>query len=33
MRYNKGVMILVNKWDLYEKDSNTAQQYEELIQK
>lgn len=31
MRYNKGVMILVNKWDLYEKDSNTAQKYEELI--
>jgi GTP-binding protein len=26
-RYNKGVMIMVNKWDLIEKDSKTADKY------
>lgn len=28
---NKGVIILVNKWDLVEKDNHTAKRYEELI--
>ena len=27
----RGVVILVNKWDLYEKDSNTMKEYEKLI--
>src|SRR5690606_17108425 len=27
----KGVAILVNKWDLIEKDTKTAQQYEEKL--
>ncbi|MCS6928264.1 MAG: ribosome biogenesis GTPase Der [Saprospiraceae bacterium] len=30
---HKGVVILVNKWDLVEKDSNTARYYEEAIKK
>ena len=29
----KGVVILVNKWDLVEKDNNTTKQYEALIRK
>ena len=28
---NKGVIILVNKWDLVEKDNHTAKRYEEAI--
>lgn len=28
---NKGVMVIVNKWDLVEKDSNTHLEYERLI--
>lgn len=28
---NKGLVILVNKWDLVEKDSNTARDYEKVI--
>ncbi len=31
-RYNKGVMIMVNKWDLIEKDSKTADQYKKALQ-
>lgn len=30
---NKGVLILVNKWDLIEKDTNTAKEYEMAIKK
>ncbi|MDR1154283.1 MAG: ribosome biogenesis GTPase Der [Bacteroidales bacterium] len=30
-RNRKGVVILVNKWDLVEKDTHTAKQYEEAI--
>jgi len=29
----KGVVVLVNKWDLIEKDTNSAKEYEELIRK
>jgi GTP-binding protein len=29
----KGIILAVNKWDLVEKDSKTAHQYEELLQK
>lgn len=33
-RYRKGMVILVNKWDLIEKDSKTAEAYrKELLQK
>ncbi len=28
---NKGLMLLVNKWDLMEKDSNTARDYERTL--
>lgn len=28
---NKGIVILVNKWDLLEKENNTARDYENLI--
>ena len=28
---NKGIVILVNKWDLIEKETNTAREYEEMI--
>lgn len=31
IRYGKGVVIMVNKWDLVEKDSKTAKQYEDAI--
>ena len=31
-RNKKGIVILVNKWDLIEKDSNTLKQYREFIQ-
>lgn len=27
MKYNKGLMIMINKWDLIEKDSKTADKY------
>ncbi|MBN2762559.1 MAG: ribosome biogenesis GTPase Der, partial [Bacteroidales bacterium] len=30
-RNNKGVMILVNKWDLVEKDTHTAKHFEDVI--
>ncbi|MTI19616.1 ribosome biogenesis GTPase Der, partial [Fulvivirga sp. RKSG066] len=30
-KYNKGIMIMVNKWDLIEKDSKTAQKYKNEI--
>ena len=30
-RYNKGVVILVNKWDLVEKDNMTAKRFEDSI--
>ena len=30
-RKGKGVVILVNKWDLVEKETNTARQYEEQL--
>lgn len=34
IRYNKGVVIMVNKWDLVEdKDSNTAREYTAAIRK
>jgi GTP-binding protein len=32
-RNNKGIVILVNKWDLVEKDTNSAKQFEAAIQK
>lgn len=31
-RKGKGVVILVNKWDLVEKETNTARDYERIIQ-
>ena len=31
LRNNRGVVILVNKWDLVEKDTNTTKKFEELI--
>ncbi len=30
---HKGVVIIVNKWDLVEKETNTHKQYEEIIRK
>ena len=30
-RYNKGILIMVNKWDLIEKDTNTANEYKKDI--
>ena len=32
-RNNKGIIILVNKWDLVEKSTNSVKQYEALIKK
>ena len=32
-RNNKGIVILVNKWDLLEKDTNASKQYEAKIKK
>lgn len=29
----KAIVVVVNKWDLYEKDHNTAKEYEEFIKK
>jgi len=31
IKNKKGVVILVNKWDLVEKSTNTAKEYEEII--
>ena len=31
LRNNKGVVVLVNKWDLIEKETNTTRDYEKLI--
>lgn len=31
LRHKKGVVIMVNKWDLVEKDSNTARMFEKRI--
>ena len=31
VRNHKGIVILVNKWDLIEKDTHTTKQYEQLI--
>jgi len=31
IKRNKGVVILVNKWDLLEKETNTAKEYEQKI--
>ncbi len=30
-RNNKGVVVIINKWDLIEKDTNSVKKYEELI--
>jgi GTP-binding protein len=30
-RKGKGIVVLVNKWDLVEKDTNTARDYEKLL--
>jgi len=32
-RYNKGIVLMVNKWDMIEKDSKTAKKIEESIRK
>ena len=32
-RNKKGIVILVNKWDIIDKDTNTTKKFEELIQK
>ncbi|MFM6983011.1 MAG: ribosome biogenesis GTPase Der [Chitinophagaceae bacterium] len=32
-KHGKGIIVLVNKWDLYEKNTNTAKEYEEHIKK
>ncbi len=32
-RNNKGIVILVNKWDLVEKDNHTTKQFEQMIRK
>lgn len=31
VKYNKGIMIMVNKWDLIEKDSKTADAYKKAV--
>ena len=31
LKYRKGIMIMVNKWDLIEKDSKTADKYKKAI--
>ncbi|ELR68081.1 GTP-binding protein EngA [Fulvivirga imtechensis AK7] len=31
LKYRKGIMIMVNKWDLIEKENNTAEQYRKAI--
>lgn len=30
-RFNKGIMIVINKWDLVEKETNTLKEFEEAI--
>lgn len=30
-RRNKGIVLLINKWDMLEKETNTARDYEEVI--
>jgi GTP-binding protein len=30
-KYNKGIVLVINKWDLIEKDTNTLKEYEEAI--
>ena len=32
-RNHKGVVVVMNKWDLVEKDNNTYRQYEDLVRK
>jgi GTP-binding protein len=32
-RNRKGIVVLVNKWDLVDKETNTAKEYEEMIRK
>ncbi|MFQ5629357.1 MAG: ribosome biogenesis GTPase Der, partial [bacterium] len=32
VRFNKGVVLAVNKWDLVEKDANTAKAFEKTLQ-
>ncbi|MEN9600058.1 MAG: hypothetical protein RL596_2379 [Bacteroidota bacterium] len=32
-RKGKGIVVLVNKWDLVEKETNTARDYEQLLKK
>lgn len=31
LRNKKGIVILINKWDLFEKDTNTARDYEKIL--
>ncbi|MBL6449654.1 ribosome biogenesis GTPase Der [Fulvivirga sp. 29W222] len=31
LKYRKGIMIMVNKWDLIEKENNTAEKYRKAI--
>ena len=33
IKRNKGVVVLVNKWDLMEKETNTARDYEKKVKK
>ena len=32
-RNNKGIVVLVNKWDLVDKENNTAKEFEEMVRK
>jgi GTP-binding protein len=32
-KHGKGIVVLVNKWDIYEKQTNTAKEYEDHIKK
>jgi GTPase len=31
LRNNKGVVVLINKWDLYKKETNTSREYEKVV--
>jgi GTP-binding protein len=31
LRNNKGVVVLINKWDLYKKGTNTSREYEKVV--
>ncbi len=31
IKYNKGTLLAINKWDLIEKDANTAKEYEKAL--